>query len=136
MRGRRFLLLVALLMGVTAVAASLAPPDPSVRRNRERTAQPTPSPAITSAPVESRTVERTLDASQPQVRTVRAHVGDLLRLEVRSAEPGAVAIEGLDRNAAVDPSTPALFEVFADAPGSYPIVLVDDGRRVGTLVIR
>ena len=43
MLGRRFLLLVAVLMGLTALAASVAPREPLVRDRRAATPSPTPT---------------------------------------------------------------------------------------------
>jgi len=31
---------------------------------------------------------------------------------------------------------PARFELLAETPGTYPLVLVDEARRIGTLEIR
>jgi hypothetical protein len=36
----------------------------------------------------------------------------------------------------VDADTPANFELLADTPGTYPLVLLSDNRRLGTLEIR
>ncbi len=46
MLGRRFLLLVVVLMGLTALAASIAPREPLIRDGARRTATPTPTPAV------------------------------------------------------------------------------------------
>jgi hypothetical protein len=36
----------------------------------------------------------------------------------------------------IEPGVPARFDLLADTPGSYPLVLLDAGRRIGTLQIR
>ena len=46
MLGRRFLLLVVVLMGLTALAATIAPREPLIRDGARRTATPTPTPAV------------------------------------------------------------------------------------------
>ena len=33
----------------------------------------------------------------------------------------------------VEPGVPARFELLADTPGAYPVVLVNEDRRIGTL---
>ena len=48
----------------------------------------------------------------------------------------AVLIERLGLIDAIDPTTPARFTVLADAPGVYPIRLVDADRRIGTLEVQ
>ncbi len=36
----------------------------------------------------------------------------------------------------VEAGVPARFELLADTPGTYPLVLVNEERRIGTLEIR
>ena len=131
MLGRRFLLLVAVLMGLTALAASIAPREPLVRDRRAATPSPTP----TSEPAASniRTVEKTIQTEEdPAKVTVRK--GDLVRLEVRGDDVDSVRL--LDEIEPIDVNSPAIFELYADRPGSYPIELVAGERQVGTLVVR
>jgi len=137
MFGRRFLLIVAVLMGTTALAASLAPRDPALR-DRDRAATPTatpspPDPAPADGVVEARLEE--ISADEAPARVV-VEEGELLELVVTSAEAGSVSLEGLDRIEPVDPDSAARFEILAEPPGEYPIELLDGGRLVGTLVIR
>jgi hypothetical protein len=132
MLGRRFLLLVAVLMGLTALAASLAPREP-ILRDRTRgaaTATPTPPPQP-ATPV--KTVERTISTSEPAKR-VTVHEGQLVQLTVTGDEVDSVEL--LDEIEPIEADSPALFELFADAPGEYPIQLVDADRQIGTLVVR
>jgi hypothetical protein len=131
MLGRRFLLLVVVLMGLTALAASIAPREPLVRSERHATPTPTPSPPPASSDVE--TVNRQLDVSHPGKRLV-VNEGDLVDLEVRGDDVDSVQL--LDEVAPLDPQSPAVFQLLADRPGSYPIELVDAERQVGTLVVR
>jgi hypothetical protein len=131
MLGRRFLLLVAVLMGLTALAASIAPREPLIRGERQATPTPTPSPPPSSPNVV--TVKRKLDVSQPAKRVV-VREGDLVDLEVKGDDIDSVEL--LDEVAPLDPQSPAIFQLLADRPGSYPIQLVDADRRVGTLVVR
>jgi hypothetical protein len=129
MMGRRFLILVAVLMGMTALAASVAPRQPvAPEERRERT--PTPTPAGTATFV---TVEKELTTSKADAR-VTVREGDLLELTISGSERDSVML--LDRMDTIHPESPARFSLLADEPGEYPIELVDAGRRIGTLVVR
>lgn len=140
MLGRRFLLLVALLMGLTAVAASLAPRQATVTP-RAPTTTPAPPAATTEAPeLEAvtgapRTVTRAVDAEAAPSR-IAVREGDTLVLEVSAGEVGSVILDGIDRIEPVDPDSPARFEVLMDDPGSYALRLLDSGRRVATVDVR
>jgi hypothetical protein len=134
MLGRRFLLLVAVLMGLTALAASVAPREPLVRDRRAATPSPTPTsePTVTADDT-VRTVEKTIGtAEEPAKITVRT--GDLVRIAVTGDELDSVRL--LDKIESIDAESPAVFEIYADRPGTYPIELVEGERRVGTLVVR
>jgi hypothetical protein len=133
MLGRRFLLLVAVLMGLTALAASVAPRE-QLRERERRAASPTPTPTPPAAPAEAmRTVERTISTSEPPAR-VAVREGQLLQLTVTGSEVDSVML--LDEIEPIDPDSPALFELLAEGTGEHAISLVDSGRRVGTLVVR
>jgi hypothetical protein len=135
MLGRRFLLIVAVLMGMTALAASIAPRDPTLRQGRATpTATPSPpEPAPADGVVEARVEEISADGRRDRVVVER---GELLELVVSSPEIGSINLEGLDRIEAVDPESAARFQILAEVPGEYPIELLDAERRIGTLVIR
>jgi hypothetical protein len=126
MLGRRFLILVAVLMGLTALAASVAPRDQVTREVRS---QPAPSPggATTLA-----LVEETLGTDGDTRVTVEE--GSVVELTVTGPERDSVSVLG--RIDAIDPTTPARFSLLADEPGEHPIVLLDADRRIGTLVVR
>jgi hypothetical protein len=134
MLGRRFLLLVAVLMGLTALAASVAPREPLVRDRREATPSPTPTAqASADAPSAVRTVEKTIQTAEDPAR-VTVRQGDLVQLTVHGDELDSVQLMG--QVEPIDPESDAVFELFADEPGAHPIVLVESQRRVGTLVVR
>jgi len=130
MLGRRFLLLVAVLMGVTALAASVAPRQPVDRGDATPAATATPSAAGADG-LES--VSKRLNTAEGVTRVV-VDEGDLVDLEVSGSELDTVSL--LDEIVAIDPDSPAIFQLLADEPGEYPIELVDAERRVGTLVVR
>jgi hypothetical protein len=126
MLGRRFLILVAVLMGMTALAASIAPRQPVSQREREST--PTPAPAGTPTLV---TVEKQLTTTDADV-TVQE--GDLVELTISGPELDSVMLLG--RMDTIHPESPARFSLLAGEPGEYPIELVAADRQIGTLVIR
>ena len=128
MLGRRFLILVAVLMGLTALAASVAPRQPVDGERRESTPTPAPAGSPTVA-----VVEKTLSTSEGDAR-VAVREGDLVQLTVTGSERDSVKV--LDRIDAIDPVAPARFSLLAGAPGEHPIELVEAGRQVGTLVVR
>jgi hypothetical protein len=135
MLGRRFLLLVAVLMGLTALAATIAPREPLIAERSQRatpTPSPTPSPSPSSGDTQ-RVVERTISADSAPAR-VTVREGQQVQLTVTGAELDSVSL--LDEIEPIEEDSPALFDVLADTPGEYPIELVDSGRRIGTLVVR
>jgi hypothetical protein len=129
--GRRLIILVAVLMGLTALAATVAPPPESQRRGARETPSPSPAPTTPGDPGE---LALTVDAAE-RPQQVQAAVGDSIGLEVRAELIDTVVIDGLDAVEAVEPDSPARFELFADAPGRYPIRLLDADRQLGELVI-
>ena len=134
MLGRRFLLLVVVLMGLTALAATIAPREPLIRDGARRTATPTPTPTVeatAATPVHdvSRTLMITADPGRITVKQ-----GALLELTVKGDELGNVSL--MDQIQPIERDSPAIFNVLADTPGEYPIAMVDEGRDVGTLVVK
>jgi hypothetical protein len=131
MLGRRFLLLVAVLMGLTALAASIAPREPLVRERGSAT--PTPTPTAVAEANALRTVEKTISADAGHARVV-VNARQLLRLTVEESNVDVVSV--MDNFQPVEAASPAVFELFPDRPGEFPIMLEQSDRRVGTLVVR
>ena len=127
MFGRRFLIIVAVLMGLMALAASVAPRQP-VRDDGDAT--PTPAPAGTP---NLTAVEKTLTTSEGDTR-VTVNEGDRVELTVSGDERGSVKVLG--RIDAIHPSTPARLSLLARRAGEHPIELLEEDRRIGTLVVR
>jgi hypothetical protein len=145
MMGRRLLLLVAVLMGLTALAASIAPRDtgtdePPTAPGRPGTVvEPTvtpEAPAAAPAPEED-VIEETLSAAAgaSPVR-VRARPGQTVKLEVQGQIFDEVVLTGLDRVEAIAPEAPARFEMYMDQPGRFEIRLLGADRRLGELLVR
>jgi hypothetical protein len=146
MMGRRLLLLVAVLMGLTALAASIAPrdtgtdepPTPPGRPGTvvEPSATPELAPAAPSTDEEG-VVEETLSAAKgaSPVR-VRARPGQTVILQVQGNVLDEVVLTGLDRVDAISPEAPARFEMYMDQPGRFEIRLLQENRRLGELLVR
>jgi hypothetical protein len=133
------LVLVAVLMGLTALVATLAPPE-RVRRGPLDRATPSPgatTPPATRAPAGGAAdVSATLSTSSDRrPRTVQAELGDQVAIVVNSTVADSVSLGDLDVEP-TEPGLPARFELLADTPGSYPLVVVSNEHRIGTLQIR
>jgi hypothetical protein len=121
---RRLLLLAAVLMLLTALAAGLAP-------RQEQTV----SGESGTLPAGAR-VTKQIPADPAADSRVEVRRGDLLELEVAGDVLDTVLIEQLDFLDAIEPTTPARFNLVIDVPaGTYPIRLVDADRRVGSLIV-
>jgi hypothetical protein len=122
---RRLLLLAAVLMLLAVAAAGLAPQEP---------AEDEPPPQ-SSLPSGAEVLEEISAAPGADTR-VEVNRGDVLKLEVAGDLLDSVLIEQLDRMESIEPSTPARFELLAEAPaGVYPIRLVEADRRIGSIEI-
>ena len=130
MLGRRFLLLVAVLMGLTALAASVAPRQPADRGNAGSTATPT-APAGEAKQLEN--VSKRLNTAEGVTRVV-VDEGDLVDLEVSGSELDTVSCS--TRSWRSTPTRRRSSSCWPDEPGEYPIELVEAERQVGTLVVR
>lgn len=128
MLARRMLVIALILMGLSVLAVSVQPPT-----------EPVPDTATTpqrSAPAQ-RLEERskTISADEHGQRVI-AELGRPLHLEVTASRPGSVQIGEDGPIAAVQPESPARFDLLPDAVGSQEIVLLDPPRAVGRLVVR
>ena len=124
---RRLLLIAAVLMLLTALAAGLSPRAPVTGSG---------SLPATAAALPAGTVVTSEIRAAAGARRVAVRRGDTLVLEVAGDVLDSVLIERLDRIEAIEPEKKARFEILIDAPaGAYPIRLVDADRRIGTLEI-
>jgi hypothetical protein len=125
---RRLLLLAAVLMLLTALAASIAP--------RDLTGGEEELPARSSLPP-GRVVAREIPAAPgAAVARIAVNRGDTLELEVSGDLLDEVLLERLDMIDPIEPTTPARFNLLIDAPaGSYPIRLIGADRRIGSIVV-
>jgi hypothetical protein len=124
---RRLLLVLAVLLGLTALAGGVAPRD----RPAGVDAGATPPAGLREPP---QPVEKTLDASGAGQRVV-ARVGQTVTITVESDVLDSVSIAEMGSKT-VEPESPARFELLADVAGSYAIELLESERQIGTLEIR
>ena len=124
MQIRRVLLLFALVLGLSALVASLAPPPEDADRGQttETTvAAPPPPPGPAMQRMTVRMPARGLGA--PRV-TRRVREGSSFSLEVPVREAGDVVVDELGLRQSVDPRTPARFYLLADPAGRYTVAFV------------
>jgi hypothetical protein len=124
MIGRRLLLFVVLLVVVGAIADVTVP--------RERPAPPPPQPT----PAELQPAAGVVRARLPARHSVRATVGDVVRIDVRASTDDVAQVAALGVAEPVGPGIPAQLVFDADHAGRFAVTLRDAGRRIGTLVIR
>ena len=106
------LLLFALVLGLSALVASLAPPPETADDDpAETTATRAPTPSLPH-----RTV------ALPGSR--RVPVGARFTLEVPVREPGDVVVDTLGLRQSADALAPARFELLADRPGRHEVEFV------------
>ena len=137
MLGRRLLVVFAVLLGLTALATSLAP-RPTVRDGDR--AQPSSTPGTTPAPERSETasrrIERTISANPGRKRArVRVRVGDVLMLTVSGDVFDGVEIASLGKLEPIEPGSPARFEMLLETPGELRVGLVDEKRWIGLVEV-
>jgi hypothetical protein len=140
------LLLVALLMGLAVIAASVAP-DPRVRSEapappaQAGSASPAPGTATapeTPAEQDARDVAsipdeppiHTIDADGKK-QTVRVAVDETLRLHVTSARLESVQLGADGPIEVVTPELPARFELLVDGPLDLEVRLLESDRVIG-----
>jgi hypothetical protein len=131
---RRMTVMVLTIVGLMVLVATVSPPD---QGGQERsTATPAPAPATDLTDPDAFDVTETLSAApgSPE-RTVSAELGDRVELVVEGTEPDAVLLGSL-ASKSVEAGIPARFEILADTPGEYPLILTNSNRRIGTLEIR
>jgi hypothetical protein len=132
---RRMTLIVLALVGLMVLVVTVAPPDPNRRDGDAATVTPSPQRTTVSDP-DAFDVSETLSAAAGAAqKTVVAELGDRVEIDVEGSTADSVALGDLDVEE-FEAGFPAHFELLADTPGTYPLVLLNEGRRIGTLEIR
>jgi hypothetical protein len=154
MLGRRLLVLVAVLIGLAALAASVAPREAASPEDVGSAAPPPVSPAPQEAspapgggkgnPQGARTVAdvpgeppvQRVDARRP-VRAIEVRVGQRVRLEVFNSEVSSVQVGADGPIEPIDPDSPARFDLLYSTPDRQEIRLygpgLSDPRVIGAL---
>ena len=128
MQIRRVLLLFALVLGLSALVASIAPPP----EDRDETPATVVEPPPAAAPEPIAPPLKVSAKETGAAPTRRVSVGSGFTLQVSVPEPGDVSLEGLGLRQSADPLTPARFDLVAERRGRYPVVFhpVEGDRRV------
>jgi hypothetical protein len=126
---RRVLLLFALVLGLSALVASLAPPPEDSGEGASETPATTVEEAV---PVPAAGPRQVTLAARAHPPTRRIEAGSSLSLTVSVPAPGDVVLEDLGLRQSADPLTPARFALLAEPPGRHAVtfVPVDGERRV------
>jgi hypothetical protein len=136
MAARRLLIVLIILLVISTIAAFLAPGPGNDARPPATIGSTTTTTATAREPAPSgRLIRASIDADADSPQTVRLRLGDQLSLRVSSRASDQLEIVGLGLVEAVDRDAPALFDVFADRPGSYPVLLLRADKTVGTIKI-
>jgi len=135
---RRALLLFAIVLGMAALAASLArSPDP--RRDDAAPREPREAGPPTAAPQPAPDAPSALSFDAAEKESVRLAAGAAATVEVSVEEAGTVDIPELGLSATADAVTPARFDVLATNPGRYELTFTpaagDRAEPAGKLVV-
>jgi hypothetical protein len=130
-------LIVLSLVGLMVLIVTVAPPQEGSRNGSTASMDPTPTPARTPlTDPDSFDVSADLSTAPGAAsETVDAEVGDRVEITVEGTDPDSVALGDLDV-ASVEAGSPARFELLADTPGTYPLVTLNENRRIGALRVR
>ncbi|MGH2836902.1 MAG: hypothetical protein ACRDJY_00970 [Thermoleophilaceae bacterium] len=138
MQIRRVLLLFALVLGLSALVASLAPPPEDPDEDGRDEAVPTVEQAAPSSPeMDPRRVSIAVRPARARPSIRRVRTGSSFWLTVSVPDPGDVVVEGLGLRQSADPLAPASFALLAQPRGRHAVVFVPvDGKQrvVGRLV--
>ncbi len=133
MLARRLLIFVAVLMGVAALTAAVAPRPPRVPTPPpvDQRAEPTPTVADEAGPAAAASPEPDVPGEPPLRRlaadTTRQRIevaaGDRVRLSVSSRTSAIVQIGDEGPLEPVDPDAPARFDLLYEHPINIPILV-------------
>ena len=136
MHVRRALLLFALVLGLTALAASVAPPP---QDEPAPPAQPSTTAPENAGSGEPATLSFRAPPESKKLPEREAAPGDHVIVKVSSGTPGQATIPRLGRTATVTEGVPARFNILAPEPGTYDVMFEPVGQepsRLGAIVTR
>ncbi len=123
--------MIVMLM-LSSLAAALVPVRDDEEESSSTTATETPAHPPTG-PGEA--VEARIDAGEGEPKTIRIALGDQLTLQVADNSPGEVSIPDLDLLEAVEPGTPAHFDLLPTSSGTYEVRLLDGDVLLGEIIV-
>jgi hypothetical protein len=124
-------LIVLALIGLMVLVVTVSPPDPGTREERP----PAPRIAPLTDPDAFDVSEDLSTDGDASDQVVDAELGDRVQITVQGSTPDSVLLGDLDAED-VEAGYPARFELLADTPGSYPLLLVNEERQIGSLLVR
>jgi hypothetical protein len=135
MAARRLLIVMLVLLGLSTLAAALVPQralrDGTTGTTTTRTTTPTAPPPNPSF---LRPTKITVGGKKfPVVSPI--HVGDQLRLLVRSRVPAEIQIPEFGLLGFASPNTPARFELLPRNPGTFGILFAATGQVAGRIKV-
>jgi hypothetical protein len=132
---RRMMLVVLSLMGLMVLVVTLSPQQTGTTGRGAQPAAPAPAQPRLTDPDAFDVTETLAVSSDAREAEIQAELGDRVEIVVEAGEPDAVALGALATRV-VEAGIPARFELLAETPGTYPLILVNEDRRIGTLEIR
>jgi hypothetical protein len=126
MRSRRFAYIVSALLLLMVIGSALAERE---ARRTQAVAPPVSAGTAAAAPAAEASAEL------PPDRVVRARVGEIVSLTVRTPEPDTATIRDIGVSASTSQDVPGTLEFVAAEPGRYPVLLEDSGKVAGTVVV-
>ena len=127
MAARRLLIVMLVLLGISTLAAALAPTE---RRGTSATTTTIEETTIEDTLPSGRLFERSIKVGGRTLPVVPLTLGSQLILTVRAKARYDVSIPRLGLVDAVDPESPAMFDILPLEPGGYKIQLVEPRRNV------
>jgi hypothetical protein len=121
---RRLAYAFSALLLLVVIVSSVATRE---NRRTQAVAPPLGGPAPAPAPQAT--------GQMPPDRVVRARVGDVVSVAVRTPQPDTATITAVGASAITSPDLPGTLEFVATDPGRYPVLLEDSGGTAGTVVI-
>jgi hypothetical protein len=129
------MLLVLAVMGVMVLVVTVSPPNPEPDSSGRDASSAAPRGAPLSDP-EGFDVTETLSTEPGEEQTtIEAELGDRVEIVVEGRAPDSVTLGDLYVEQ-LDAGLPARFQLLAQVTGSYPLVLVGEDRRIGSLEVR
>jgi hypothetical protein len=138
MAARRLILVLAVLLGISIVAAAIAPERQSSLlgedTTEESTTQPEPEMTAPEAKPSGELVETRIEADPEKPETIRVAPGDQLELQVGSGRPREIEIAEFGVLEPAEPDSPARFSLLLREAGELAITDAESGEILGRII--